>query len=262
LLGKIAGNSKKTSNELNRNIPISPEAFERIESYLFGQMTAEDRQVFEQNIATDELLKAQVEQVQLMLIGIKEASLTTKLNHFHNELPASNKVGKTNNLFTLRRWLVAASITLILALGGWLLFKKSNNEKLYADFFQPDPGLISAMSTTDNYIFDKAMIDYKTGNYNEAITAWKSLLKNNLNNDTLNYFIGSSYMGLSNTREAIPYLQKVVVIPQSYFVRDAYWYLGLATLKENKLQEAIPLIERSEHPQKTVLLQKIQQGSR
>ena len=248
---------------MDRNIPISPEAFEEIESYLLRQNTASAQQAFEQRLVTDAVLQDGAKQVQLILTGIREVSLRASVNSFHNELPISNNnVAKISRIIALRRWLVAASIILVLAIGGWALFgKQSLNEKLYADYFQPDPGLISAMGTTDNYVFDKAMIDYKTGNYTAAITAWKSLLKNDSNNDTLNYFIGSSYIAMTDSKETIFYLQKVTALPQSYFVKDANWYTGLALLQLNRLKEATEFIQLSGRPQKQALLQQLQQAS-
>ncbi len=242
---------------LNHNIP--PEIFEEIESYLLQDMTAEEQQAFTQKLTGNTLLQEQVHQVRLTIIGIKEQALSESLNGFHKELPKAEtatikKIKKT----PLQRWLVAASILLALSVGGlWLYNRSTPNEKLFATYFKPDPGLISAMSSTDNYVFDKAMIDYKTGSYQEAITAWQGLQKNDQQNDTLNYFIGVGFVALRNTKAALPYLQKVVAMPQSYFVKDAGWYLGLALIKEERLQEAIQILNDSEHPQKEQLLKEL-----
>lgn len=250
--------------ELDTNIPISPEAFEEIERYLRMQMTADERKAFEQKLTADATLQDRVKQVQLILTGIQEVSLRARLPHFHAELQAPTDKGvQTGRTITLKRWLAAASILLVLAVCGWLLFgKKGQSEKLYAAYFRPDPGLISAMSTTDNYVFDKAMIDYKTGNYTAAITAWEGLQKNDPLNDTLNYFIGAAYLANQDSKEALPYLQRVVQSGKSFLVKDANWYAGLAMIKEHHLKEAVPLIEHSDHPQKQALLQQLQQASK
>ena len=39
------------------------------------------------------------------------------------------------------------------------------HQKLFAQFYQEDPGLITAMSSEGQYEFDRAMVDYKSGNY-------------------------------------------------------------------------------------------------
>ncbi len=242
---------------MNLNQNISSETFEQIERYLLGQMTAAEKQSFEQELAANKEMQDSVDQVQLLILGVKEGSLSADLNRFHNELPATPiKQLKPVRYISLKRWLAVASVIFILVLGSWfLVFKKSANEKLYATYFQPDPGLITAMSTTDNYVFDRAMVDYKTGKYSEAITAWKGLLQKTPQSDTLNYFIGAASLANGNTNEAIVYLKKVTSQQQSYFLPDAYWYLGLALLKERKKEEAIAAIQQSNHPQKEELLQ-------
>lgn len=242
---------------MNFNLNISPEELEQIEHYLQGQMTAAEKQSFEMEVAASADLQDKVQQVQLLMLGVQEAELSSKLNRFHKELPAAKKSeAKTVSLFSTKRWMAAAAIVFVLALGTWfLLFRKSSNEKLYAAYFRPDPGLMTTMGTTDNYTFDRAMVDYKTSHYEEAITAWKSLLKNAPQNDTLNYFIGAALQAKGQSAESISYLQKIIAQPQSYFRPDAYWYLGLALLKEGKKEEAVAAIRQSNHPQKEVLLQ-------
>ncbi|MEO7312471.1 MAG: hypothetical protein ABIX01_18950 [Chitinophagaceae bacterium] len=244
---------------MNLNNYISPEVFDEIESYLSQKMTAAMQEVFSKRLATETLLQEQVKMVQLIITGIKEQALQERLDSFHQAL--QERVAKTVSLTpktAWKTWLAVASVLLAFVVGGyWILNRQSPDEKLFATYFKPDPGLISAMSTTDNYVFDKAMIDYKTGDYQNAITAWQGLLKNDQNNDTLNYFIGAGYVALKETKTAIPFLQKVVAVTQSYFVKDAYWYLGLAMIKEDRLADAKDLINKSEHPNKEQLLKEL-----
>ncbi len=78
-------------------------------------------------------------------------------------------------------------------------------------------------------------------------------------NDTLNYFIGSAWLAKEDGEQAIPYFKKVIAAPGSYFLSDAYWYIGLALLSQNKTGEAIPFIKQSGHEQKDALLLKLNQ---
>lgn len=241
---------------MNLNHTISIELFTEIENYLLKLTSQEERQAFEQKTTSDTTLQEQVQQVRLTITGIKEASLQHNLGKFHSNLPKSEiktipLIKKTG----FKRWLVAATVLAAVAVGSAFFFTRlTPNEKLFTTYFKPDPGLISAMGSTDNYVFEKAMIDYKTGRYELAITAWQTLLKTNNHNDTLNYFIGAGYMALQDTKTATPYLQKVTAMPQSYFVKDAYWYLGLAMIKEQSLKEAKDFISKSEDPEKEQIL--------
>jgi tetratricopeptide (TPR) repeat protein len=114
------------------------------------------------------------------------------------------------------------------------------------------------MSATDNYAFEKAMIDYKKGDYPAAIQAWDSLKKRQPANDTLNYFLGAAHLANKNHGQAVTYLKSVTASATSFFKGDAYWYLGLALLKEGKTEEARAAIQQSTNLNKKELLKKMQ----
>lgn len=244
---------------MDRNIHIAPEAFEIIEQYLTRQLTAEDLETFTNRLKKDITLQNQVESVRLLLLGVREATLTDKMNEFHKELKGGdNKKESTGKLFSMKKWLVAASVVLIAAVGiALFLTNPGKEEKIFTAYYKPDPGLISAMGHSDNYAFDRAMIDYKTKNYDSAIKAWEVLLVKRPNNDTLNYFIGSAYLAKKENDKALEHFAKVMVNTASYFSKDAYWYAGLALINEGRIEEAIPLIGKADHPGKEALLKEL-----
>ena len=243
---------------MNRNLDIPAETFTQIESYLLQTMSAAQQQQFEAALANDILLQEQTKQVQLVILGIKEAVLTEQLDNYHQDLQKTTtpvkKIGTTN----WKPLLAAASLLLILTTAGWIFYHQTHqNETIYANYFKPDPGLITAMSSSDNYVFDKAMVDYKTGNYTEAITAWKGLQNQQPASDTLDYFIGVSLLANEKPADAIPYLQRVTKQETSYFLQDANWYLGLALVNEKRINEAVIYLKKSNHPDREKLLSQL-----
>ncbi|MEO7044698.1 MAG: tetratricopeptide repeat protein [Ferruginibacter sp.] len=245
---------------MNPNDDISPEEFELIERYISKEMTPEEEASFSQRLANDTAIQSKLESVRLLSTGVQEAALTEKLNDFHKNISLSkqNLSKKSAGIIYIKRWLVAASVLLLVGVGALLFFNQMNREqKIFTAFYKPDPGMITVMGTSDNYLFDHAMIDYKTKKYDSAIDAWTKLLITNPDNDTLNYFIGSAYLARGETTKAINHFQKTIEKTDSYFLKEAYWYIGLALLKEKKIDEAIPFIERSEHENKEALLMKL-----
>ncbi len=115
------------------------------------------------------------------------------------------------------------------------------------------------MGVTDHYEFEKAMVDYKTGQYEEAIAAWNKLLLKNPGNDTLNYFIGSALMADKEFKQAKIYFDKVIEFPASVFIQNARWYKALILLKEGNKKEALELLKLTEHPKKEALIHKLQE---
>jgi tetratricopeptide (TPR) repeat protein len=246
---------------LNRSIDISQEEFEEIEKFILQQTSADEQDAFTKRLETDTGFQQKFETVNLLLIGVQEAELTKKLEDFHRNLLLSTKknrvLGKTS---ALKNWLVAASVIVITGFASlFYLNSDTKEEQLFAEFYRPDPGLLSAMSSTDNYLFDRAMVDYKSGEYLAAIKIWEGMLTSKPGNDTLNYFLGSAYLAKEKNEVAIIHFQKVLANDNSYFQKDALWYTGLALLKENKITQAIPFIEKSEHHDKESLLIKLKE---
>lgn len=248
---------------MKTQLEITPEEFEILEQYLTNQMDSVDREEFSKKIDEDPVLHQKLHSVKLLMIGVQESTLQQNLEQYHKDLESSkeNASSSTAKVFSIKQWLVAASILLIAGIAALLYFTAPNpNEKLYSQFFKSDPGLINSMGISDSYEFDRAMIDYKMGEYDKAIVAWEKLLKENSANDTLNYFLGSANLALDNNDKAIRYFSIVLSNPNSAFYKDANWYTGLALLKGNKKEEAIPFIEKSGYPNKDELLKKLKEG--
>ncbi|MBC7933885.1 MAG: hypothetical protein H7Y86_00805 [Rhizobacter sp.] len=245
---------------MNNNITITEQELELIDNYLAGRLTGADKAAFEAQLAGNEEWKAKFSQVKLLAIGIQEAALREQLPQFHGEAEHYKKLASVKNINWIKRLSIAASVIAIISVLGWVLFfKQPAEEKMYTAFYKPDPGLSTEMGLSDNYIFDRAMVDYKTANYKAALESWNKLLAVNAGNDTLHYFIASAQMADNNPTAAIAGFDKVLQNHQSVFTNDALWYKGLALLKKGKKQEAIAAIEKAEHSQKQTLLLKLKE---
>lgn len=247
---------------MSNTFNISEEELELIDKYLSEQLAESEIAAFEKRLDEEESWREKVEEVRLMSIGIQEAFLSGQLDEFHKSagemVDSDVKQHRAVNISWAKRWAIAASTLLIVGTLSWLLFiKKNGNEQLFADYYQPDPGLPTLMGVSDNYNFDKAMVDYKMGDYKKALATWKSLLKGNEENDTLNYFIASAYLADKDVKESVVYFDKVINYNNSVFLQDAQWYKALALLDQGRKKEALQLIEKTEHPDKEQLLRKL-----
>jgi tetratricopeptide (TPR) repeat protein len=238
---------------------ISTEEFELIEQFLNNELPSEQTIELSQRLQSDEIFRQKVDEVKLLSLGVNEAILKTKMDSYHSgigkitSLESHQKKGRL--VIFSRRLLAAASVLAIISLSvWWFLLKENKNEKMYSSYYKPDPGLITAMGPSDNYTFDKGMVDYKNGDYKKAIDGWLSLQNNQPVSDTLNYFLGMAYQASENNPEAIKYLEKAVTKTDNSFYKDACWYLGLAYLKDGKTEKAKEYIQRSDHPKSKSLL--------
>lgn len=239
---------------------ISQEEWELIEVYLDNQLSKEQQIIVEQLKNTDPEFSNKIEHVSGLIAGIREAALIERMKVWHRNLDSDSEFSlpARKNLFS--KYLIAASIFLLLGLGTWWLLRPSPAEQLFTQFYQPDPGLATVMAETNQYEFEKAMVEYKMGNYTKALKAWNLQLKQAPQNDTLQFFVGNALLALNKKAESIPHLEYVAKLPTSAFHKDACWYLGLVLLSEDKTEDAQYYIQQSNHEHKLSLLLKIKKS--
>lgn len=243
-------------NDLNG---ISQEEFEKIEAYLHGELSGDEVVSFEDLLKTNPEFKTKFEDIKAVLTGIETQSMKEQLDDFHNDMQSSESELIVNEpkVRSLQWKKIAVAAVLIIGLGSFWLFNGSSNDKLYSEYFLPDPGLPTTMSSTDNYEFYEAMVDYKRGKYETAISKWESLSKAKPNNDTLNYFIGVAHLANKNENLALSYLETASKNPEFPLIDDTYYYLGLAYLKDGNVEKSKESLEKSTLENSKSLLSKL-----
>ena len=244
---------------MNNPNEIPPEEFERIEKYLTQNMDEKELYDFKQSLAADSKLRGATEEVQLLLTGIQESTLEEKLKEFHKEINANTAgVAPVKIMTVFKKFLIAASVLAIISFSYWIFFYNGNrNEKLYSKYYTADPGLATLMGNSSDYDFEKAMVEYKNGEYAKAFDTWNILLKERPASDTLIYFVAMAAQAQHKDSIAINRLLQVVSNTNSTFYKDANWYLGLLYLKKGEPQKAIPYIQQSAYPKSEGLVNDI-----
>ena len=179
---------------------------ELFESCLLDQMTPAEKAGFESRMASDPTLKAKFLEFKALFGAIEEAGLRLAMDHFHEGVQDD---AKERRLSTASRtvYRMAAAIAVLMTLGGiWYFYYPNANERLFAAYYTPDPGLPTVMGNSDNYMFYEAMVDYKQEDYGTALQKWKGLLPGKMDNDTLNYFMGSAHLAKGEADKAIRFL--------------------------------------------------------
>ncbi|WP_323786863.1 hypothetical protein [Psychroserpens sp.] len=223
---------------MNPNTNISQELLETVDRYINETMSIDELETFENKLKNDSAFKTQVDDIKTLLLGIESQSLKEELENFHNEIPQNLVEKKSAKVRFLQFRKIAVAASLVIALGSFWFFNQNSNDKLFANYFSPDPGLATTMGENSNYEFYDAMVNYKQGDYNTAISKWQQLQSIKPENDTLNYFLGVAHLANSNENKAIIHLEKTTMQAKSAFINEAYYYLGLAYLKTNNLQLA------------------------
>jgi predicted Zn-dependent protease len=220
---------------------ISQEQQELFERYLMGEMPVAEQLSLNSRLVDDDDLRKSLEEFRALFETVEEDGLRSKLEDIHQsiELEKDTTVRKLNTSKFQFNYRIAASIAILLVIGGFWFFNRQNpNEKLFNDYYSPDPGLPTVMGSNDNYDFYEAMVDYKQGKYDVAIEKWKKLLSSKPENDTLNYFLGSAYLAIGNEKQSIHHLRLTSKVKSSIFANEVYLFLGMAYLKNSELELA------------------------
>ncbi|MFD2725452.1 tetratricopeptide repeat protein [Hyunsoonleella rubra] len=243
----------------NSNIP--QDLLEIIESYLDGTMTTQELKDFNRLLELDEDFRTQVEDVKTMLYGIEAQSLKEDLDEFHKDvsITETEKNITSGKVRFLNYSKLAAAAAIVVAVGSIWFFSGNPNQSIYSKYYSPDPGLATTMSSSEtDFEFLDAMVNYKHGDYDLAIKKWGALSEKEPENDTLNYFIGSAYLANKNEAEAIPFLERAVEAEDDFvFLNDAYFYLGLAYIKEGNVELAKKYLTLSETDSAKIILSEL-----
>ena len=214
---------------------LPKDRFETIEAFLMGTMEPDARQRFQQELAADAQLHAEMELQRDNTLAVELAGLTRTLQSISAE--HREEVAATAG----RPWttyLKYAAMVALLAIGAvWWLARPPESERVYAEYYVQDPGLPVPMSAVKDPVFQDAMVAYKLGEFAEARSKWGGLLQAEPNNDTLRFYIANTYLAQGDAKAAIPLFQNIAEVPGSAFHNNARWYLFLALLHEGRLNE-------------------------
>ncbi len=237
---------------------ISQEEQEMFEKFLLDQMDSNEKERFKKKLDNDLKLLENFEQFKIMFRAVEEDGLRAKIEEFHSEIEDENTSILPMRYFRKYNYIIAASIALLVAIGGgYLFFGNNSNKALYKKYYSVDPGLPTVMGESSNYEFYKGMVDYKQGKYNAAIEIWENLLVNKAGNDTLNYFLGAAYLATDNQSKALPFFEQVSTNKQSFFYNDSQFYLGLIALKDGQSQKAKTHFELSKTDKSHEILEQL-----
>ena len=244
---------------MNDKLQITQEELELIEKFISQELSSTDMRNTQRRIDEDKEFASKVKEVKAMVLGIESQGLVDAMDSFHKDMENEQLTSKPTKVIDFKWYKILVAAILIVAIGSYWFVAGNYNERLYNSHFSPDPGLPTTMSTTENYEFEKAMVDYKQGKYSLAITQWETLQLKDKTNDTLSYFIGVSHLANKNENEAIKYLSSIVSNSEFVFNSDAYFYLGLAYLKADDTENATVAFKQSVREEAGIILKELEE---
>lgn len=245
-------------NSMKLDYDITTEEMELIEKHLENELTPDQALLFDEKSKNDPDWPKKIEEMRLLMLGVQESSLRSLFSEYYKKEQPAQTSTRMKSIPAAKRWLIAASVFIVFSVAAWLLiFRNDEDRSLYAKYYKPDPGLLTAMGPASNYLFEKGMVEYKNEEYEKALSTWAGFARTATAGDTLHFFMAMANQALGRLDSAKTLLAGITSESGRPFYQEACWYYGLILLKEGQKSEASYYIEKSEHPGKAELLKEI-----
>ncbi len=214
--------------------------FEEIQNYVSNRLDTEDRFNVENHLLDCPLCKDAVEGFQNSESLGEDKKALKKLS---KEINLKKQGGKRRRMWPIR---IAASVLLLLLPLSLMYYLQSNSiVDKYAMNVTEEFSLGNRTGTNDAFL--EAISFCENKEFKNCIKALENNKKDTHENVGLNYFLGLAYFQNGDYRKATENLKDVIIKNSSYY-DDAYWYLILAFIKNKEKSKAINLLE--DYPKK------------
>src|SRR5690606_24109629 len=231
---------------------------DKIQAYIDGDLPAEEKHAFEQEIMSNEALKAEVEYYKKMKYAIRAEGMKNALESMHFETTATNEFSgaaisvKERNI---KPWIWVSALG-VLAVLAWFLLKQEEKQEAgpkkvvpvhlqYAQEIKSLEGLpVTLSGTTDNYYFNEGMVHYRRKDFDQAVTFFKEASENGVSSDTLHIFLANALLATDKDEEAKILLDYIAENQSGPYYETSLLYLTKYNLKQKNTEEVISLLEK------------------
>lgn len=206
---------------------------ERVENYLLGIMSPEERLVFEEELKSNSELSASLDEARDLMVGIEDHfdnELKSKLRHIEGPDNKAKVVylKKRRNL----RWSLVAAIAVLLIIATFYLIPGDQPSELYAQYYSDYPNIIELQQRAESSPISTAFLFYQQGNWNAADKSFQTLISSDQSLIYPHFYRAISRLNLNDPSEAINELETVIRSNDERFLQPAKWYLALAHLRK------------------------------
>ncbi len=223
----------------------------RVDRYLHGDMSAEEKNVFERQLKEDpelaELLELQKE--------LSDVLLDQEAQEFAGVLEDVYDTYSGNRKRSLWRRPVyrvtgIAATVLILLGSGYVIRERVNklpvNRAIVAKYYRPYHVPVNYRSPegTLDATFRKAVEQYNNKKYDEAISLFEQVLKEDTTRMDANLMNGLSNFEVHHYNKADSSFNKIIKNRDNLYLQQAQWYLGFCFLMTNQNDKAVALYRK------------------
>ncbi|MEO1626192.1 MAG: tetratricopeptide repeat protein [Bacteroidota bacterium] len=211
---------------------------QQLDNYIFGRMSAEERETFERQLAQDDGLKEALVKQRKVHGGIEaylQASVKSKLQGYHQEW---EKQQTPSPRFPRKYiWFIAAALLLLSLLFVLLLPSSASNEKMYAQYFEPYPMQLGDRSQDPSDWMRQLEDQYTKQNYAAALQILQAQAETTQKEKKWLLYLGICQLESDQITAALSSFEQFEENDPVYWY-EANWYAALAHLKAGQLAEA------------------------
>jgi len=221
---------------------------DHIIKYLSGEMNREEAGTFEDELASNQELKKEFDQVSEAYKLIRDQLLLRDEKAFKSRLmevmEAPAKGGKQAGRTLQIRWYsifaLAASVALVLA----ILLSQKNLDKQFSKFYHPeDDRIVLAHMQETRGETESGILHYQLGNFQKTLEIMSELLEQDQDNQwALLYYLLSS-IETDQEERAIEKVAAMNLNLNHQLGQALYWYSALALIKSDRPEEAATYLQ-------------------
>ena len=243
---------------------LSQEQVELIEAYLANELSAADRQAFEQDIADDPAMQAELQTQRAMRLGLQALAIEQRLQRARQRVAeqANSTKGDADNqpdapvkpLIGTKQaprwgyWAAAASVVIGLGfgLGVYWYQHQPAPELAYLDPATTDQltkSLPADLRPTDRQRIIDAIRGYKAGQYDKVVEQLRIPSADRRTVYYQHYFLGLGLLARKQYADAIAPLEAAQASLSLPLRQKASWFLAVAYLKNGEKEKALPILD-------------------
>lgn len=217
--------------------------FMLFDHYLLGELSTDEKQIFEDRLKTDLEFKNNFETYKELHSFIENrytnesAALEFKNNlkeiseGYFDEKNIITKTKKKRSFFNIGQLAIAASIVILM---GVFIFNQFKNP-VYDDYISHDVISLTHRGNVNNKLFSKAEDAFNSSNYKEAEILFNQILMKDPSNMEVELYKCISLIETNQFIEADKLLLKISKTNSAYS-DSAKWYLSLSKLKQKDFE--------------------------
>lgn len=201
-------------------------------------LSEEERQEFDRRMESDEDFKREV----AFRKELKEAITQDDRETIKQELQAlENPIARKKPWL----WSAAASLLILVGISSFWFFGNQtlDTDDLFNTHFEPYRNVVQPIERGDasEDTRTQAFKAYEQGSYKDALNGFNTLTKTS-NDPIIQFYKANTFLELGETEKAITILESNMTLTDSLLEKHR-WYLALAYMKVEKLEEAKKQLE-------------------